>query len=70
MLIKMDQYMFRNELEWSITMLQTEQLQTLQAIILFTNKFIDIIFNIFRCQSSMAMQFSIVIELFLRYAVL
>ena len=48
-----------------ITMLQTEQLQTLQAIILFTNKFIDIIFNIFRCQSSMAMQFSIVIELFL-----
>lgn len=46
-------------------MLQTEQLQTLQAIILFTNKFIDIIFNIFRCQSSMAMQFSIVIELFL-----
>ena len=45
-------------------MLQTEQLQTLQAIILFTNKFIDIIFNIFRCQSSMAMQFSIVIELF------
>ena len=47
-----------------ITMLQTEQLQTLQAIILFTNKFIDIIFNIFRCQSSMAMQFSIVIELF------
>ena len=26
-----------------ITMLQTEQLQTLQAIILFTNKFIDII---------------------------
>lgn len=45
-------------------MLQIEQLQTLQAIILFTSKFKDIIFNIFKCQSSMAMQFSIVIELF------